>query len=342
MIKVSETLGWKKKIIRNKYTVYFSGHFINDSQDSVLNNLFNNFDVNYFKSQNFINKVKDLKGNFGIILEFNKAIIGITDKINSRKIYYSEIEQNIFLTNSPQLLQSNIDINDINSLNNGAVLEIAMSGYSIDNKTIFKKIKKLRPSEILIFDKKINKINYYVFKNNSTANSLNYLSLKNKFNDIILNNTENIIKLNHSRELVLSISAGKDSRLIASAFSRLGYKNLKLLSYGNPKAYESRAAKQIAEKLSYKFIQIPLTIKSQKNFFLSSIFKDFKNKTNTLSSITFLQDISSFYLAKKNRLIDNNSIIINGNGGDFLSGGHLISHNDKQFVFSQRETLFLG
>ena len=331
MIKVSETLGWKKKKINNIFNVYFSGYFLNENQETTLNYLLNNFDLNFFKNKKFVKKVKDLKGNFGIIIEFNKTIIAITDKINSRKIYYSEKDGYFIFTNIPKNLQLSCDIDNKN-INKSALLEIAMSGYTIDNKTIFQNLKKLGPAEIFIVDKQVSKINYFKFKNDSKLNSLNYSSLKNKFNDIILNNIENIIKSNHSRELVLSISAGKDSRLLASAFAKLGYKNLKLLSYGNPKAYESRIARQIAEKLSYKFIQVPLTIKSQKNFFLSSIFKEFKNNTNTFSSITFLQDISPFYLAKRKRLIDKNSIIINGNGGDFLSGGHLINQNNNELV----------
>lgn len=329
MILFSEEMGWKKKIFNN-LTIYFCGYFINQSETEIFKSLIEILAKHGSKNILLEQYVSNLNGNFGIFFSYKNDFIAITDKINSRKIYYFYQNNKFLVSNNPNLIITNDIFKKYKRLNYDSILEIAMSGYAIDNSTIINNLFKLRQSEILIFNKDIYKKNYFTFKTKPKYCENNLEILKKKYNEILLNNIENIVSNSDAREIVLSISAGKDSRLLAAAFKKIGYKKLKLLSYGNPKAFESKAGKDIAEKLGYKFVQIPITIKSQKNFFYSSIFHEYKKKTNTYSSITFLQDISSFYHAKKYNLIQNDSIIINGNGGDFLSGGHLINENNYQ------------
>ncbi len=327
MILFSEELGWKKKITQNKI-IYFSGYFINDSEDEILKKIIYIIDNYGPKSNELIKYVNNLNGNFGIIFSFKKNFIAITDRINSKKIYYFQKNNHFIISNNPNLIIKNQIFKKYYSYNYDAILEIAMSGYAIDNETIINNLFKLRQSEIFFFDKEIYRLNYFKFNNQPLYRSKSLTFLRKKFNEILLNNIENIVSRSDSREIVLSISAGKDSRLLSAAFKKIGYKNLKLLSYGHPNAFESRTGKKIAEKLDYQFVQIPITIKSQKDFFRSTVFNEYKEKTNTFSSMTFLQDISSFYYAKKSNLIHKDSIIVNGNGGDFLSGGHLINVNN--------------
>ena len=136
MILFSEELGWKKKITQNKI-IYFSGYFINDSEDEILKKIIYIIDNYGPKSNELIKYVNNLNGNFGIIFSFKKNFIAITDRINSKKIYYFQKNNHFIISNNPNLIIKNQIFKKYYSYNYDAILEIAMSGYMIINIIIY-------------------------------------------------------------------------------------------------------------------------------------------------------------------------------------------------------------
>jgi asparagine synthase (glutamine-hydrolysing) len=134
---------------------------------------------------------------------------------------------------------------------------------------------------------------------------------------------EDLIKSIDDRQVVVPLSAGSDSRLIASGLKYLGFKDVFCFAYGKHNNFESRTSRSIAEKLDYPWVHVPLTRKSQKSFFMSQEFEDYCTKTDNFSSIPFVQDVSAVGWLKHNQVISKDAVFINGNTGDFISGGHI-------------------
>ena len=103
----------------------------------------------------------------------------------------------------------------------------------------------------------------------------------------------------------------------------LGAKNVKCYSYGTKGNFEAKIAKIIADKLGYEWKFIPLTHKSEKKFYASDEFKLYLDYSETFCSVPYFQGLSTLKYLKDLNWIDNDAIFINGNTGDFISGGHI-------------------
>ena len=69
-----------------------------------------------------------------------------------------------------------------------------------------------------------------------------------------------------------------------------------------------------------------------KNVLLSKEYKFFKNYSDLTDSVHFPQDFFAIKSIKNNNLIPSDSIIVNGQSGDFISGNHIFyKHIDDTY-----------
>jgi asparagine synthase (glutamine-hydrolysing) len=143
-----------------------------------------------------------------------------------------------------------------------------------------------------------------------------------------------------NRQIIIPLSAGNDSRLVASALKHLGASNVKCYSYGSIGNFEAKIAKIVAKKLEYEWIFIPLGYKSEKKYYASQEYKEYLKFAETYCSVAYTQSLSTIKYLKDMNWIDADAIFVNGNSGDFISGAHinaLKKNNDtskKQIVLN--------
>jgi asparagine synthase (glutamine-hydrolysing) len=133
----------------------------------------------------------------------------------------------------------------------------------------------------------------------------------------------NLIKSVNGRQIVVPLSAGNDSRLIASGLKELRYKNVICFTYGKRGNYEVKTSKKVADLLGYKWVYIQDKISEKRAFFKSDIYNNYVKVFESYASVPNTQDIYEIYTLKARNIIDNDAVIVNGNSGDFISGGHV-------------------
>ena len=101
------------------------------------------------------------------------------------------------------------------------------------------------------------------------------------------------------------------------------------------KNFETEIAEKIAKKLGYQFIFIQTSLKDQRRLFAQKVFKKFLNFTDTLCNSPVLIDIGVIKKLYESKRISRNAVIINGNSGDFISGGHVFSRG----LFKKKQTI---
>ena len=100
---------------------------------------------------------------------------------------------------------------------------------------------------------------------------------------------KNIIVKANGRTIAIPLSAGLDSRLIASGLKHLNYNNVKCFSYGLKNNFESNASKSIANKLKYDWGFVEINQTKAKMFFSTP-----ENAWHILATDT-KTDVSSYY-----------------------------------------------
>ena len=145
------------------------------------------------------------------------------------------------------------------------------------------------------------------------------IQLKNEINITL----KNLVKKANGRNIAIPLSAGLDSRLIASGLKNIGYTKVKCFSYGLKNNFESRASKKIAKNLGFKWKFVEFNYKKMAIFFQSSHFKKLFMETNDGCATTGMQDAYAIKILLEDKFLLKNDLIVNGNSGDFISGGHI-------------------
>lgn len=291
---------------------------------SILNYLL--FETNLKKIKKYI---QSMQNNFLIIIKNKNTILASTDKIRSFPLLYYYDKKKFFLFENYNLVR-NLKLN--NKINKEQTMLFSLSGYTFADETVYQNIKQLNQGTLLKYsNNKISLHNYFTYNNKNQYKKIN---LEAKLENV---NEKIILKLIDSckgKHIVLPLSAGYDSRFILSGLKEFGYKNITTFSYGRKRNREAEIAKSISKEINVPWHYIPYTNKKLINAIKSLKHKSYEKYADNLTSIFFPQDFLAIEYLQDKKIIPKNSVIVNGQSGDFISGNHLpnLNYKDKSIL----------
>jgi asparagine synthase (glutamine-hydrolysing) len=312
-INININIFWKRYCIGD-VVLYLKGYIHSHSTEEILES------AKYLQKEGIENFAKSLDGHFALIIQRVDFCFILVDKIRSTPLFFVEIDDNFYIDCNPKnLIKKKGFVTDVSD---DATLEVSMSGYTIGNKTIYKNLNSLKAGELVVFDNnKFKYTQYYKYFGNLEYKK--YDDYIEELSEVTLNIFRKMLKKIGNRQIVVPLSAGNDSRLVASILKYLGVENVKCYSYGSVGNFEANFAKVIAKKLGYDWMFIPLTHKSESLFYHSEEFQEYLDFSETFCSMPYIQSLSTIKYLKEAGFIDKDAIFINGNSADFISGGHI-------------------
>ncbi|MBT5400784.1 hypothetical protein HOL24_09620 [bacterium] len=324
IINIKEKYGWK--IYKHReISLWFNGYLTGYSDPSeIIFEQINTLD-DKMCSIDFLSKwIENLHGHFAFVVKVSDDWCFVAaDKICSIPLFIKLYDGNYYVSNYAPYLKSISGVDGDIDLDLDVALEISMSGFALGGSTLYKDINRLSAGECLLFSKnEIHKTFYYEYVPQELS-FYKYEKLKENLTKVLLSTLQKTIDSVNNRQIVVPLSAGNDSRLVASGLKKLGYKNVVCFSYGRSGNYEVETSKKVCEILGYKWIYIQDEFKKKRNFFLSDVYEKYVNTFESYASVPNIQDIYEVYELKKMAVIDDDAVIVNGNSGDFISGGHI-------------------
>ena len=313
---------WVYREIKKGYILY-KGNF--SSWSVELDNLISFLENEPVDDQIIVEYISRIRGNFSLIIDTSSHVIISVDHICSIPLYYLINNKSVVVTDDISYLQK--EMGERFSISNSSKLQILMSGYTLFEDTLYTKIKSFIPGQIFLHHR--NNVLIYNINNYQAwfgADSNEYKSLElmsSKFNNVILEVMREIINSINNRQIVIPLSGGYDSRLIASILRHYNYENVICFTYGMRDNFEAISAKKIANDLGYKWIFVDLNLKEQADFYQSDDFFSYLEYADVPNAVPYYQGLYSVKYLKEAKLIDNNAVFINGNSGDFITGGHV-------------------
>lgn len=265
--------------------------------------------------------LKLIENHFAIICCYKDGYFAATDRISSYPVFLGNDGNSFKLGNhAPRLVSSSTTT----ERDPDGCLSLAMAGYVVGKRSTVKGLRTLTPGEAVIIRKnETTSWEYNKYLPGSKISDQSKTKLENELAETTLSILDNIRVKANGRQIAVPLSAGFDSRLVASGLRYLGTKDLLLFSYGLQNNFEALTARHIAEKLNAEWHYVPLSIHQQRQFYLSSTYKDYLNFAHNHVSTPFQQDIYPVHKLREQGVFDADTIIINGNTGDFISGGHI-------------------
>lgn len=260
-----------------------------------------------------IYSIKKAKTPYIYCKSSNNVIISIEASaggVRELPVFYTIQDNKLFISDSPHGLIQNSAVFDEQSIN-----EFLVFGYVLANRTLFKNIYSLQASETLqlIQDDLAITMDFSCYSD--PVYDLSYKELI----DMLLQKSEDvfhdIIKAINGRPVTLSLSAGYDSRFIASMLKMGGVEDVTCYAWGTPESLETKTSKAIAAKLGYKWEMVENTARSWEETINGEWFFPMLMSSSKGVSIS---GAASFPFGNLLKNKAENSIVFSGIGGGLL------------------------
>lgn len=283
-------------------------------------NLYNNLTPlfnNKMDEEQFTNVVRELNGNFSIVVETDQYVYAAVDNIASLQIYYSVNNEDLVVSDSMKSIKEKYKM----ELDPKKKREYYASGFTIGNSTVIKGVHQLQAGQILSIckmSKQKKAVDYYLHVHHPEANQ-NTDYLCDKLEKTMINVINRMIKSIDNRTIVLFLSGGYDSKLILSTLDKLNYRNVVCVSLGGFDTKDVSVAKVIADNLHYKWIRVDVSQKTWRKFRNSSYCDTYFNTLSAYSAYPYLQGITVKGLIEDGT-IPKDCVVLTGNSGDAIEG----------------------
>ena len=311
--KLNQWSSYKK----DNHTIWIAGDNISKKYNYLIEKLSTNIKINkdYIKET-----IKNIDDHFGIVVISKNWSFAAVDCARSYPIFWKKTKTNFILSPQAKCIAKEKE----DTIDKHQLVAFRMSGYTINEGTLWNNINNLNPGNFIFIE---SQNDFYIEKHFVYdpwhISTRSYNDFKKQLKYEISRVLKNIIVKANGRTIAVPLSAGLDSRLIASGLKHLNYNNVKCFSYGLKNNFESNGSKIIAKKLGYKWNFVEINQNNAKNFSLSLTYNKFISNTLDGCATASIQGLYAIDILLKNKYLDKEDIIVNGNSGDFISGGHI-------------------
>lgn len=267
-----------------------------------------------------------LDGQFALTIMTPQWSLAAVDRIRSIPLLFGSLAGSTYVDpHGPSLLNAlglGVDAVDLD-----AALSFALTGYTVGNATLYRGIRQLGPGQYLF--EAANQARqgearrYHQFKPwqpRPIAISALHERLTTLHNRLITK----LISSANDRTIVIPLSAGLDSRMIASGLVAHGYRNVQCFAYGQPGNHEAKASKIIAERLGLPWTFVPYTMERMRQTFQAADHRSYQESADSLTALYFLSDFPALRYLEQSGWLPSGSILVNGQSGDFITGNHIL------------------
>jgi asparagine synthase (glutamine-hydrolysing) len=312
-VGLEEEFGWRR-IAEPGRALWFKGHLYGTRAESLLRLAAG--DADQVRSA-----VAALDGHFALVLESGAWTLAATDRVASVPLLYAGAAAGAVIDGSARRLVARLGLGEIDP--DGA-LAIGMAGYTVGPHTLHRGLEALGPGESVLFRPGAvpERRAYYSYVPAPTAES-DRARLRKRLHEVHLRVFEKLAADAAGRPILVPLSAGLDSRLVASGLRHLGYRNVRCFSYGLPGNFEAEGARRVAAALGYPWTFVPFTPRQQSATFADPDCAAFVGFADSGMAIPFQQDFHAVRMLARSGYAPADAILVNGQSGDYLTGNHI-------------------
>ena len=276
------------------------------------------------RKNGLVSALQIAEGRFSLCGKIDNTFVAACDSLRTYPLFYHLSGNTVLISDSAYSLLAELEKP---ALDKNAVNELLQCGFVLNNKTLVKEIKQIRAGEYISFEPGFNSYEYHNFAGYSrdySSPAESKIKLSGILEEVF---AANLSALNNI-SVVLPLSGGYDSRLIAVMLKKYYSGRVITFTYGSKSNPEFNIAEKVAEKLGFEWIPVVYDEKLTADYLSDNSFESYYKYSSELSSIFFFQDYFAVKYLKENKLIPDDSVFIPGHTGDVLSGGHLLpGHN---------------
>jgi asparagine synthase (glutamine-hydrolysing) len=302
----------------NKNNIWVTGFIRNENQYLTKDDL-----VNYFEGIDTISVFERIlssaNGQFSVVIKTGVEIWAATDRLRNWPLFYTNIAGEFIISDDCYKLaeMQPVKLFDLNAVNS-----FMASGYVINNMTLIENVFQVEAGSFVVLGNVVKNIYYHNVRIEKIIDR-NIKTEAKKSGELFHTTFKNHLNALNDKFIVIPLSGGFDSRLVAAMVARYHPDNVLCYTYGIRENHEIAPAKEVARRLGLQWINIVYDSELVKGFLHDDFFNKYYPFVSNLSGMFFLQEYFAVKYLKEKRLIPDNSVFISGFSGDLLAGSYL-------------------
>jgi asparagine synthase (glutamine-hydrolysing) len=312
-----------RKTIENEH-IFLSGNlFVGDTLISGNRLLADLGEIG--RTDQLENKLALYNGFFAFVINRDNDLFAAVDRIRSIPLFYGTKNNDFYISNDAEWVRVQVADENMSLM---AQQEFLLTGYVTGQDTLFEKVKQLQAGEYLYVKNnagclEITTKRYYRFLHKEPAVLPESKLLQEELNGAMNRVIKRLIAYADGRQIVIPLSAGRDSRLIALKLRQFGYQNVLCFSYGIKGNFEAETSKRVAGLLGFPWEYVEYTEELWKKWFNTIDRKEYCTMACNWVSLPHIQDWPAVWKLKKRGILTPQAIFVPGHSGDFPAGSHI-------------------
>lgn len=266
--------------------------------------------------------------NFAAIVRTPRGIVASTDHCRSYPIFYFAADGRCAVGNDARRLQ---EAEGGTAFDPAAVLEAMASGYVYDGRTLDRRIRQLRAGECLHVDTggRPTTARSFVYRpalGGGPADAAMAGGGVGELAAAIDAAIADLISMADGAPILVPLSGGLDSRLILAKLAEARYPDIRAFSYGPRNNPDARIAREVARRLRVEWQAVVTDGRATRAFHRSQRRRDYARFCDNLCATPNYQDLQALCLLKDRGALPDDAVVVNGQTGDFITGGHIPLH----------------
>ncbi|MDO8463181.1 MAG: asparagine synthase C-terminal domain-containing protein [bacterium] len=263
--------------------------------------------------------LRSLRGNFAFVMtDCENRVLAAVDKIKSYPVFVMREGTSCTIGCDARAFHST------GAPSHDAVREFAMTGYVTMGETLVPELRQLRGGEALIAESggATRIVDYYQFAG-TPRHDASFEDAVAECAAVTRGIFERLAQRLAGRTALIPLSGGYDSRLVLTMLRHVGYDRIQTFSYGVPGNCEAAAARVIAERVGVPWTFVPYTRTFGRALYHTSEREQYFAFAHERSAIPMMTDFYAFCDDARRAQLPKNAVVINGQTGDCISGGHI-------------------
>lgn len=315
-VDIADGFGWRR-VDGDGTRLWFKGYLYGTSAERLAAAL----TASGGEAKRVLAVLADVRGHFAFACTGPGWAVAAVDRVRSIPLFFADTPGGLRIAAHAPSLLAKLEGAEINA---GAALAVAMAGYTIGTDTLYAGLEQLAPGEALLARTAgaPQRLRYHRYRP-WLVTETDRPALSRRLAGVTLGIVERMAASADGRTIAIPLSAGLDSRLIASALAHIGYRNVVCFAYGLAGNHEALASRKIADQLGFPWRFFPYSVGAMRRYFASALHRDYLAFADSLSSTPFVQDLPAVLGLRETGFIPADAILVNGNSGDFISGNHI-------------------
>ena len=267
--------------------------------------------------------LQDLDGHWALVAIGLDRAFAAVDRVRSIPLVWARDGESILVDENGGRLVRRLNLTP-EDVDWNAALSIAVAGYTIGNDTLYSRVRQIGPGEYVLVERpgevRAGRYHQWTPWRPESGSPADFAAPLSRLHERLI---DKLVESARGRRILVPLSAGFDSRFIASGLREAGYCDVVCFAYGLPGNREVLVSRLVAERLGYPWRFVPYSNAAMRRAFAGQDHARYKEGADSLTGVHFAQDYLALDALIADGVADPDSIVVNGQSGDFITGNHV-------------------